>query len=376
MQVARLLEEGPTGTFSRKLRQVRVALALERQARQERDPVALPHARALCGQSRGACARPASPGSARSRGGCPQPRRPCSSPCHSRPKTRRPDRAPEVARTARDRVLVRAAAAGALDQEEAAAARGERVPTARRPFPGAGTSSRRPPGRGGAGRRRDRDDARCWAAGAARGAGGRVGAERRPRDQRCPDRRRSPDRRNPGAGRRCRPARPKPRRLHRHEPGGATGTSYCHRDAWAIGFDGAYVIGVWFGRPDGASVPGALGMEAAAPALFDAFARLSPEPAPLPPPPPSPSRPPSYPHHSNGSTLAARQTWPVTRKSPSRRPAPTSTSESAVAQASRSRSASVPRPSAGSSTARQFQSTRSRARRIGAQIASGSSISQ
>ena len=44
---------------------------------------------------------------------------------------------------------------------------------------------------------------------------------------------------------------------------------------------------VWFGRPDGASVPGALGLEAAAPALFDAFARLYPEPEPLPPPPAS-----------------------------------------------------------------------------------------
>ena len=65
-----------------------------------------------------------------------------------------------------------------------------------------------------------------------------------------------------------------------------TGTSYGHRDAWAIGFDGAHVVGVWFGRPDGGSVPGALGLEAAAPALFDAFARLAPEPAPLPPPPP------------------------------------------------------------------------------------------
>ncbi len=64
-----------------------------------------------------------------------------------------------------------------------------------------------------------------------------------------------------------------------------TGTSYGHRDAWAIGFDGAHVIGVWFGRPDGASVPGSLGLEAAAPALFDAFTRLSPEPAALPPPP-------------------------------------------------------------------------------------------
>jgi len=65
-----------------------------------------------------------------------------------------------------------------------------------------------------------------------------------------------------------------------------TGTSYGHRDAWAIGFDGAHVIGVWFGRPDGGAAPGALGLDAAAPALFDAFARLKPEPAPLPPPPP------------------------------------------------------------------------------------------
>ena len=34
------------------------------------------------------------------------------------------------------------------------------------------------------------------------------------------------------------------------------------------------------------SVPGALGIEAAAPTLFDAFARLRPETVPLPPPPP------------------------------------------------------------------------------------------
>ena len=37
-----------------------------------------------------------------------------------------------------------------------------------------------------------------------------------------------------------------------------TGTSYGYRDAWAIGFDGAHVIGVWVGRPDGAPVPGLL----------------------------------------------------------------------------------------------------------------------
>jgi penicillin-binding protein 1C len=66
-----------------------------------------------------------------------------------------------------------------------------------------------------------------------------------------------------------------------------TGTSYGHRDAWAIGFDGAHVVAVWMGRPDGTPVPGAFGAEAAAPVLFDAFRRLKPALAPLPPPPPA-----------------------------------------------------------------------------------------
>ncbi|KHA50646.1 penicillin-binding protein 1C [Sulfitobacter geojensis] len=65
-----------------------------------------------------------------------------------------------------------------------------------------------------------------------------------------------------------------------------TGTSYGHRDAWAIGFDGAHVIGVWLGRPDGTPVPGAFGGALAAPVLFEAFGRISPVPALLPPPPP------------------------------------------------------------------------------------------
>ncbi len=65
-----------------------------------------------------------------------------------------------------------------------------------------------------------------------------------------------------------------------------TGTSYGHRDAWAIGFDGAHVIGVWLGRPDGTPVPGAFGGELAAPVLFEAFGLLATNPAPLGPPPP------------------------------------------------------------------------------------------
>jgi penicillin-binding protein 1C len=66
-----------------------------------------------------------------------------------------------------------------------------------------------------------------------------------------------------------------------------TGTSYGYRDAWAIGFDGKHVIGVWVGRPDGASVPGMMGAELAAPLLFDAFSRLKPSLDALPPPPPA-----------------------------------------------------------------------------------------
>ena len=66
-----------------------------------------------------------------------------------------------------------------------------------------------------------------------------------------------------------------------------TGTSYGHRDAWAIGFDGRHVAGVWMGRADGASVPGAFGGELAAPILFETFARIKPALDPLPPPPPA-----------------------------------------------------------------------------------------
>jgi penicillin-binding protein 1C len=61
-----------------------------------------------------------------------------------------------------------------------------------------------------------------------------------------------------------------------------TGTSYGYRDAWSVGFDGKHTIGIWVGRPDGAPVSGLIGRAAAAPILFDAFARLSAPPAALP----------------------------------------------------------------------------------------------
>jgi penicillin-binding protein 1C len=53
-----------------------------------------------------------------------------------------------------------------------------------------------------------------------------------------------------------------------------TGTSYGFRDALAIGFDRATTIAVWVGRPDNGPTPGLVGRQAAAPILFDAFARL------------------------------------------------------------------------------------------------------
>jgi penicillin-binding protein 1C len=64
-----------------------------------------------------------------------------------------------------------------------------------------------------------------------------------------------------------------------------TGTSYGYRDAWAVGFDGKRTIGVWVGRPDGAPVPGLIARSAAAPILFDAFARTGILPVALPAPP-------------------------------------------------------------------------------------------
>lgn len=73
---------------------------------------------------------------------------------------------------------------------------------------------------------------------------------------------------------------------HRRQIAYKTGTSYGHRDAWSIGFDGQHVIGVWLGRPDGTPVPGAFGGDLAAPILFEAFGRVSGtrSPGPMPPP--------------------------------------------------------------------------------------------
>ncbi|MBX5146799.1 penicillin-binding protein 1C [Rhizobium lentis] len=64
-----------------------------------------------------------------------------------------------------------------------------------------------------------------------------------------------------------------------------TGTSYGYRDAWSVGYDGRYVLGVWVGRPDNSAVPGLTGYGTAAPILFEAFAKSGIATTPLPRPP-------------------------------------------------------------------------------------------
>ncbi|MGI9571679.1 MAG: penicillin-binding protein 1C, partial [Desulfobulbia bacterium] len=67
---------------------------------------------------------------------------------------------------------------------------------------------------------------------------------------------------------------PAPKNAHSNAISYKTGTSYGHRDAWAVGFDGQHTIAVWVGRPDNSSTPGITGVTSAAPLLFDAFGRI------------------------------------------------------------------------------------------------------
>ena len=50
-----------------------------------------------------------------------------------------------------------------------------------------------------------------------------------------------------------------------------TGTSFGFRDAWAVGVTPKYAVGVWAGNADGEGRPGLIGVQAAAPILFDIF---------------------------------------------------------------------------------------------------------
>jgi len=68
-----------------------------------------------------------------------------------------------------------------------------------------------------------------------------------------------------------------------------TGTSYGYRDAWAIGFDGRHVVGVWVGRPDGAPIAGLIGgfigIKVAAPIMDTVFSHMGERHRLSPPPP-------------------------------------------------------------------------------------------
>lgn len=63
-----------------------------------------------------------------------------------------------------------------------------------------------------------------------------------------------------------------------------TGTSFGFRDAWAAGVTPRYAVGVWVGNADGEGRPGLLGVEMAAPVLFEIFQQLPQEGAWFDPP--------------------------------------------------------------------------------------------
>lgn len=53
-----------------------------------------------------------------------------------------------------------------------------------------------------------------------------------------------------------------------------TGTSFGFRDGWAIGITPRYVVGVWVGNTDGEGRPGLIGVNTAAPIMFEIFRQL------------------------------------------------------------------------------------------------------
>ncbi|MDR3046918.1 MAG: penicillin-binding protein 1C [Bacteroidales bacterium] len=53
-----------------------------------------------------------------------------------------------------------------------------------------------------------------------------------------------------------------------------TGTSYGYRDAWAVGVNSKYAVGVWVGNASGEGKPELLGAKTAGPIMFDIFEHL------------------------------------------------------------------------------------------------------
>lgn len=69
-----------------------------------------------------------------------------------------------------------------------------------------------------------------------------------------------------------------------------TGTSYGYKDAWAIGLNSKYVVGVWLGNADGEPRPDLVGARVAAPLMFNLFSFLDGESILNPSPMGSPER--------------------------------------------------------------------------------------
>lgn len=81
-----------------------------------------------------------------------------------------------------------------------------------------------------------------------------------------------------------------PPQLHPPRIAWKTGTSWGHRDAWALGVSATHTVGVWVGRPDGTPLPGQTGRATATPLMLRVFALL-PDPGPLPDSRPLPAAP-------------------------------------------------------------------------------------
>ncbi len=134
MQVARLLENSGTGAWQGKIRQIRLALALERRLSKDEILTLYLHLAPYGGNIEGIRAatltwfgvEPHRLTAAQSALLVALPQAPSS---------RRPDRFPEAARIARDRVLDRAVRFTALTEAEIDWARAAPIPTLRRDFP-------------------------------------------------------------------------------------------------------------------------------------------------------------------------------------------------------------------------------------------------
>ena len=134
MQVARLLEETGTGAWGGKLRQMRVALALERRLTKDQILSLYLHLAPYGGNLEGVRAaslayfgkepRRLTPAEAALLVAIPQS-----------PESRRPDRAADRAEAARAKVLARAARAAIIDADQAEGALTEPVPGLRKPVP-------------------------------------------------------------------------------------------------------------------------------------------------------------------------------------------------------------------------------------------------